>query len=135
MASKRPQRPNLTSELKSMAQVTYYSMLILPVLAFLWPDFQLREKKKIKNKKIAAGKNGFFKCNFPRRWLDVSEGGSKDCYKIHWQREEGKKIPDFNIYTHVGCKILSIRREKGARPLIRSIESKSKLNSQSDGLT
>ena len=46
-----------------MAQVTYYSMLILPVLAFLWPNFQLLEKKKIKKKKIArcrpaaAGKN------------------------------------------------------------------------------
>ena len=46
MASKRLQRPNLTSEFKSMAQVTYYSMLILPVLAFLWPDFQLRRRRR-----------------------------------------------------------------------------------------
>ena len=45
MASKWPQRQNLTSEFKSMAKVTYYSMLILPVLAFLWPDFQLWRRR------------------------------------------------------------------------------------------
>ena len=45
MATKWPQRQNLTSEFKSMAKVTYYSMLILPVLAFLWPDFQLRRRR------------------------------------------------------------------------------------------
>ena len=44
-----------------MAQVTYYSMLILPVLAFLWPNFLLREKKIEKKiarcRPAAAGKN------------------------------------------------------------------------------
>ena len=46
LASEWPQI--LTSDFKSLAQITYYTMLVLPVLALLWPDFGIREKMKQK---------------------------------------------------------------------------------------
>ena len=57
MASKWPQRPNITSELKSIAP---NFMLVLTVMAFLWPDFQLcwiKIRKTTTCRPAAAGKN------------------------------------------------------------------------------
>ena len=63
MASKQPQRSNLKSDLKFMAQTTYATMFVWTVLTF-FDHFDRRKKKKnqltsTRPVGFAAGKNDF----------------------------------------------------------------------------
>ena len=49
MASKQPQRSNLKSDFKFMAQTTYVTMFVWTVLTSFW-HFDRRKKKKKKKK-------------------------------------------------------------------------------------